>query len=223
MIQTDLPPWPDASAAMLAGGAAISAEQLSKLGRGDPQEGFRKLRMIVAAETERKVSLGPTSRPASVRFATPEDEPAILSRLLEDVAENASHIAPPSEARIMAQVQAGTRKQGGIVGIIDGDNDKPAAVCVLIPAQWWWSEDWYLFEVCNYVHPDHRRSKCIDDLIDFERWLADEWTVQYGRQVHLLTGVMGTRRLHAKILLYWRRLTEVGRAYLYPPPRGGVS
>jgi hypothetical protein len=55
-------------------------------------------------------------------------------------------------------------------------------------------------------------------MIDFERWLSDQWSEQYGYRVYLVAGVMGTRRLRAKIALYWRRMTEVGRAYLYPPP-----
>lgn len=218
MYQAEHPPWPDATFAESANGAVITAEQLMRLGDGDRDAGLRQLRLIIAAETERKVSKGPTAKPSNVRIAGPEDEAAILSRLLEDVAENAAHIAAPSETRIMAHIRAGTRREGGFVGIIDGSDGQPAAICVLVGAQWWWSDEWYLFEVCNYVHPDHRRSSHIDDLIDFERWLADEMSAQYGRRTYLLAGVMGTRRLRAKIAMYWRRMTEVGRAYLYPPP-----
>lgn len=220
MIQTDYPPWPDAKSALMADGARISPEQLCRLGGGDPQVGFRQLRSIIAAETERKVSQGPIARPEAVRFAGPEDEEAILARLLEDVAENASHIGKPSPDHIMKHIRAGTRKDGGIVGIIDGDDGKPAAICMLMPAQWWWSEEWYLWEIANYVHPDHRNSRCIDDLLNFERWLSDEWTTQCGYRVYLLSGVMGTKQLRPKILLWWQRMTEVGRCFIYPtPPR----
>ena len=213
MYQTSIPPWPDAHSAESANGAVVTAEQLARLGYGDRDVGLRQLRLIIAAETERKVSKGPTAKPSSVRVAGPDDEAAILSRLLEDIAENASHIAPPSEARIRAYLGP-----GAIVGVIDGDDGQPAAVCIVVGVQWWWSDHWYLMEVCNYVHPDHRRSSHIDDLIDFERWLSDQWSAQYGYRVYLVAGVMGTRRLRAKIALYWRRMTEVGRAYLYPPP-----
>lgn len=216
MYQTALPPWPDAQSAEAANGVVIPAEQIAKLGGGDRDAGLRQLRLILACETERKVSAGPTARPGNVRLAGPGDEAAILSRLLEDVAENASHIAPPSEDRIRTYIDTETRRS--IVGVIDGNDGLPAAICVLIGAQWWWSDHWYLMEVCNYVHPDHRRSTHIDDLIDFERWLSDQWSEQYGYRVYLMTGVMGTRRLRAKIAMYWRRMTEVGRAFLYPPP-----
>jgi len=213
MYQTDLPPWPDAP---LTDGAVVTAEQLMRLGRGDRDVGLRQLRLIIACESERKVSAGPTARPGNVRIAGPEDEAPILARLLEDVSENASHIAPPCQASIRAYLNTESRRS--IVGIIDGDDGLPAAVCVLIGAQWWWSDHWYLMEVCNYVHPDHRRSRYIDDIIDFERWLSDRWSEQYGYPVYLMAGVMGTRRMRAKIAMYWRRMTEVGRAYLYPPP-----
>ena len=213
MYQTSLPPWPDAPSANCA---VITAEQLARLGRGDRDEGLRQLRLIIACEGERKVSAGPTTRPGNVRLAGPEDEAPILARLLEDVAENAAHIAPPCEASIKAYLDTSSRRS--IVGVIDGDDGRPAAVCVLIGAQWWWSDRWYLMEVCNYVHPDYRRSSYIDDIIDFERWTADRWSEQYGYRVYLMAGVMGTRRLRAKIAMYWRRMTEVGRAYLYPPP-----
>jgi hypothetical protein len=216
MYQTGLPPWPDAQSAEAANGAVVTAEQLAKLGAGDRNAGLRQLRLIIACETERKVGSGPTAKPSNVRLATLADEPAILSRLLEDVAENASHIAPPSEARIMAYLDTSSRRS--IVGVIDGDDGLPAAVCILIGAQWWWSDQWYLMEVCNYVHPSARHSTHIDDLLDFERWLSDQWSEQYGYRVYLMTGVMGTRRLRAKIAMYWRRMTEVGRAFLYPPP-----
>jgi hypothetical protein len=213
MYQTKIPPWPDAQSAESANGAVVTAEQLVRLGMGDRDAGLRQLRLIIAAETDRKVSKGPIAKPGTVRIAGPDDEDAIISRLLEDVAENASHIAPPSEARIRAYLGA-----GAIVGVIDGDDGRPAAICIVVGAQWWWSDNWYLMEVCNYVHPDHRRSSHIDDMIDFERWLSDQWSMQYGYRVYLVAGVMGTRRLRAKIALYWRRMTEVGRAYLYPPP-----
>jgi hypothetical protein len=216
MYQTGLPPWPDAQSAEAANGAVITADQLMRLGEGDRNAGLRQLRLIIACESERKVSKGPIVKPGNVRLAGPDDEAAILSRLLEDVSENAAHIAPPSEAHIRAYIDTQSRRS--VVGVIDGDDGRPAAICVLVGAQWWWSDHWYLMEVCNYVHPDHRRSSYIDDMIDFERWLSDQWSEQYGYRVYLVAGVMGTRRLRAKIALYWRRMTEVGRAYLYPPP-----
>ena len=216
MYQTSLPPWPDAPSANCA---VITAEQLARLGRGDRDEGLRQLRLIIACEGERKVSAGPTARPGNVRLAGPEDEAPILARLLEDVAENAAHIAPPCEASIKAYLDTSSRRS--TIGIIDGDDGRPAAVCVLVGAQWWWSDHWYLFEICNYVHPDYRRSSYIDDIIDFERWTADSVVCRQWKLSGLFDGRRGwgTRRLHACEDCYvLASNAEVGRAYLYPPP-----
>ena len=217
MYQSTLPPWPDAGALCAQDGFRVSPDLLRRLGDGNAQDGARQLKLILAAETERKPS-GVTCRPANVRLAGPDDETAILQLLFRDVEENASHIAPPSADRILAQIRLGTQQKGGFTAIIDGPDGTPVAVAILNSAQWWWSEQFYLGDIVTYVHPDHRQSRYIDDLLDFERWLSDEMTAQYGERVYLLCGVLGTRRMRAKIMLFWRRFTEVGRAFLYPAP-----
>jgi len=218
MYQTPLPPWPDAESVLSEDGFTVSAEHLRRLGRGDIKAGVRQLRLILAAETERKPIRGPAEKPATVRLGTEADETAILDLLLLDVVENAAHIAPASPEQILAQIQIGTRQKGGFVGVIDGEDGAPIAVCILHPCQWWWSDQIYLGDVVNYIHPDHRHSRHVDDLLEFEMWAADAMTAQYGHRVYLQCGVLGTKRLHAKLMLFWRRFTEVGRAYLYPAP-----
>lgn len=220
---------PDGSLVVIPSDLALFSET-----RTDVARGRMRLRELIVAERDRNLPVMPIRRPPSVRIATEADEQAVLELLLLDVAENATHIAPPNEERIMQHIQAGTRgmqrirekaERGegmdepfGIVGVVDGPDKKPVAVCILIPSQWWWSRQFFLQEVVNFVHPEHRRSRHINDLLDFERWVVDRWTKDYGFQVYMLCGVLGTRRLRSKILLYWRQFTEVGRAFLWPPP-----
>lgn len=218
MYQTDLPSWPDAETVLAKDGFTVSPEHLRKLGDGDIQKGVRQLRLMLAAETERKLLWPVVLRPPHVRLAGPDDEPAILELLLADVAENAAHVAPPSEERILTHIQLGTRKRGGFTAVIDGEDGKPIAVAILNATQWWWSDDWYLGDIVTYVHPDHRKGRCIDNLLEFERWLAQEMSDQYGKQTYLVCGVMGTRRYREKLMLFWRRFFEVGRAYMWPAP-----
>lgn len=218
MISEALPAWPDADAVAPREGVTITAEQLRRLGDGNEREGFRYLRSMIAAETERKTAAGSTSWPRTVRLAQPEDEQKIVDTLMVDVMENAAHIAPPSPARILTHVQAGTRQKGGWVGVIDAPDGSIAAVVVLNLFQWWWSEHYYIGEVVMFVRPEYRRSRYADDLLDFQKWFAERMTAECKRPVYLFCGVLGTRRLRSKLLLYWRRFTEVGRGYLYPPP-----
>lgn len=220
MYQTDLPSWPDAETVLDADGYTVSPEHLRKLGYGDIQKGVRQLRLMIAAETERKLVSPVVVKPSNVRLADPADEPALLNLLMADVIENAAHVAEPDEGRILKHIQLGTRKQGGFTAVIDGEDGKPVAVAILNASQWWWSEDWYLGDIVTYVHPDYRKTRCIDNLLEFERWIAAEMSQQYGKRVYLMCGVMGTHRYREKLMLFWRRFFEVGRAYIYPAPGG---
>lgn len=212
---------PDEWTTLADGSMVISPEELARFGNGDAQRGRRELRRLVVAEIDRKVSDGPTEKPANVRLASMKDEAAILELLLLDLKENAAVVAPIDPERVMEHIVLGTRRQGGLVGVIDGANGQPVAVVVLVPMQWWWSKAHYLQDVVNYVHPDHRVSRHIHDLIQFERWAADEWSRLFGYRIYLLCGVLGYKRVREKLIMYKRKFLQAGAAFLYPAPRDG--
>lgn len=196
----------------------ISAEELARFGNGDPKRGRRELRLILEAEKDHVIHNGPVEKPKSVRIAGPQDEAILMELLLQDLRENAERIAPIDEGRVLGHVQAGTRQMGGIVGVIDGPNGRPVALCILIPVQWWWSRSYYIQDVVNYVHPDHRASRHIHDLIQFERWIADEWSKKFGYRIYLLCGVLGFKRFKEKLIIFKRKFFQAGAAFLYPSP-----
>jgi hypothetical protein len=166
------------------------------------------------------VRLGPAVKPASVRIAVPADEEAVMELLLADVRDNAERIAVVDPERIRWHLRMCTEMKGGICGVIDGPEGKPVAVCVLIPQQWWWSREWFMQEVVNFVHVDHRRSRHIHDLIAFERWVADAQSTGFGHRVYVIMGVLGLNRVREKAILYRRKMRQVGWAFLYPCPFG---
>lgn len=202
------------------GSMVIPPDKLARFGNGDIEAGRRELRLLLEVENDREVRVGPATKPASVRIATEADEPAIMELLLADVAENAARIAVVDPDRILMHVQLGTRLAGGITAVIDGPAGKPVAVCVLYPQQWWWSREWYFQEVVNFVHPEHRKSRHIHDLIAFERWIADAQSVGFGHRVYVLMGVLGLNRVREKAILYRRKMRQVGWAFMYPCPFG---
>lgn len=204
-----------------AGGLYITPEQLAKFGNGDAARGRRELRSFLAAERDGPVFNGPTERPVTVRLGTAADEPAILELLVMDLRENAEFIAPIDEDRVMETIQVGTRMRGGFAGVICDTDKRPVAVTVIHPIQWWWSQGWYFYDVVTFVHPDHRKSKHVDDLMAFGRWISDQQTKGFGYRVYLICGVMGAHRLWTKIALYRRRFTQVGAAFCYPSPFNG--
>ena len=197
------------------GAMLIPVETLARFGGGDAAVGRRELRSLLAAERTSPTHSGPTKRPESVRIATPADEMDVFELLIHDLADNAAHIAPIDEAKVLETIRSGTRQRGGFVGVIG----RPAiAVVVLVPYQWWWANTYFFQEVVNYVHPDHRRSRHADDLLDFSKWATDEMTRGFGYQVRLLCGVLGAWRVQAKIALYRRRFWQCGAAFVYPAP-----
>jgi hypothetical protein len=212
----------------------VSEEQLRRFGNGDAMAGRRELRLLLELDSDpvHAVHNGPTERPTNVRIAGPADEQAIHDLLLLDLNENAAHIAPidsgldeapgAPESCVAETIRAGTRARGGLCGVIDGPDGKPVAVIILHPTRWWWSRGHYWFEVVNFVHPDHRRSRHVDDLLNFARWASDAQSQAMGTRFYLICGVLGAWRVRAKIALYRRKFRQAGSAFAYPaPPQRG--
>lgn len=199
------------------GSMLVSVEALTRFGGGDAKRGRADLRFLLAAERESPVWSGPTKRPESVRMAGPDDEDALLELLMTDLRANAAHIAVVSEDRVMEHIRSGTRKRGGIVGVI-GAVGAPVACVIIIPVQWWFSNSWHLLEVVNYVHEDHRRSRHVDDLMDFAKWVSDDMSKGFGYLTPLICGVLGAWRVRAKMALYARKFWTAGVCCIYPAP-----
>jgi hypothetical protein len=200
------------------GSMILSRSQVEAFGNGDAARGRKEVRRMANAYRDRAVHNGPTPQPRNVRAASQKDEVAVMELLLGNLREYADQVAPIDPDRVALHVQKATRRDGGLCGVIDGPDGKPVAVCLLVPVQWWWSQQWYLMEVVNYVHPDHRRSHHIDDLLSFQRWAVDAWTGSFGYRVYLLCGVLGAWRVFEKIALYRRRFRQAGSCFIYPAP-----
>ena len=206
------------TATNLDGSMVVTAEQLARFGNGDAHAGRRELRLLLELEREGPVLSGPTRRPDSVRIGIASDEQALLDLALMDLRENAAHIAPIDEEKVLRHIQSGTRRRGGVVGVIDGPDGKPVALTILVPQQWHWSNGWFYQELMNFVHPDHRQSRHINDLLDFTKWWSDANTKQSGSICYVLCGVLGAWRVRAKVALYRRRFLQAGVACIYPAP-----
>ncbi len=152
---------------------------------------------------------GPTPRPACVRVATPADEQAVFDILMLLAEENA--MSPVSEAKVWAAIHKGTRRQGGIIGVIDTPNRQIAATVGISMGQWWYTEAMHCEEIWSFVHPDHRKGKenYAKMLIEFSRW----WGEQLGLPV--LMGVLSTKRTLGKVRLYSRHIPFVGALFLH--------
>lgn len=198
------------------GGMFISDQQLLRL-NSDLPKARRMIRQMLMDAKEPRIVRGPTEKPADVRIAGPNDEMAIYELLKMDH-EECGRFAPLSPQKLQNIIMRGTRRQGGIVAVIDGPNGKPVAVQVLVTEEWWWSEQRFISKVADYVHPDHRQSTHAAHLIQFAKWVTDQWSQNFGYQMYLLPAVLGTKRVKEKIRLYARHVTQAGAFFLYPWP-----
>jgi hypothetical protein len=154
-------------------------------------------------------------RPAAVRIATPTDYARIFDIFMLAAAENA--MAPICEAKVEEAITLATeRRNGSVIGIIDGDRGDIAGIIGLVMAPFWYSHEWHCEELLNFVHPDYRMGtrRCAHDLLAFAKWWADQMGMA------LLMGVLSHKRTEGKVRLYRRQLPFAGALFLY---RGGAA
>lgn len=198
-------------------GYLVPAETLAKLGGGDVKTGRRVLRMMIDLEVTHAPIPSPTPKPENVRAATTADELSILHLMRLDIAENAAHIAPLSEPRLLEFVQTATRDFKATIGVI-GAPGHIEGLIYLTPEQWWWSEEWCLAERVSIVHPAHRGSRHAIDLLRFARWFVEVMRHNPEVQIYLLASVVATKNALAKQVLFGRMLTRIGSVFAHPDP-----
>lgn len=148
----------------------------------------------------------PVECPDCILIAGPRDEVGLADFLRMMHAENG--MACLSEDKMFVTMRRGTQQQGGIIGIIRGPHGIEASIGMVI-SSWWYTDDFHLEEVWNYVHPDHRRSNHAKNLISFGKWCAEQM------RLNLLMGILTTERTEAKARLYQRQIPQVGALFLY--------
>jgi GNAT superfamily N-acetyltransferase len=154
-----------------------------------------------------------TEKPASVRIASPEDEAEIWGLMQEAYKEQP--IMPLVKERVMEKVMMGTRRKGGVIGVIDG-KDGLEGYLIAVLSRWWYTDEWHVEELSNFVHPDHRKSQHAKNLIEFAKWFAEQMNLP------LIMGIMSTKRLDAKVRLYKRQVTQCGAVFLHNTPHAGL-
>jgi hypothetical protein len=142
----------------------------------------------------------------TVRIAKPEDEAEVHAFLKLMHEENG--IFEWDDEKTREFISRATSRRYGVIGIIEGDEALEGMIC-LIPDQLWYSSDWFLNEVFNFVHPDYRRSTRAKDLIAFAKNISDEM------QLPLILGVVSNYRTEAKVKLYERQFPKAGAFFMY--------
>lgn len=142
-----------------------------------------------------------------VTKAKPSDKEAVVDICREDYLENGQFSLSPTKLEKMV---SGILDDGkGIIGLIRR-NDVIEAVMLMQISQFWYTEDWCIEEVLNFVRPAFRRSTNAKDMIQFAKRCSDELGIP------LVIGVVSNERTAAKIALYERQLGKsCGGYFIY--------
>lgn len=150
-----------------------------------------------------------------VRSATFDDIDGIvgLCRLLH--AENGTHSMnePKVRAHIGAVLSGSAR---GVVGVIGPRDDLKGALLLMLDAIWF-SDEFQLVELFNFVREDARRSDYAKQMIKFAKTCAE------GTGLDLMIGVLSDKRMETKVKLYGRMLPKRGEFFVHRPATYGVN
>jgi|KBSMisStaDraftv2_1062788.scaffolds.fasta_scaffold47501_2 hypothetical protein len=163
-----------------------------------------------------KVLYHPDSGVEGVRVATPADEDQIYMLLLMLHAENGMFGVNP--AKVRRGIQHATQRQGGIIFCIDEGPFIVATLGLLITSDWY-SDDEYLLERWNYVHPEYRKSNYARKLLEQSKWTSDFFTrgaLKKGRPpMPFQCGINSFERTEGKVRLYARHMACIGAFFMY--------
>lgn len=150
-----------------------------------------------------------------VRHATPADADAVFDILVAAHADNGVFAIDLARVRRMVDALTQHPKDGplGLIGVIDapgGGHDRQfAGVVMLMLSQYWFSDEWLLDELVNFVRPEHRKSNHAQSLIAFAKETADRFGVP------LNMTVLSTKRTSAKVKLYGRLMRQTGGTFMH--------
>ncbi len=143
-----------------------------------------------------------------VNIAKSSDADRVYNFLLNLNNENA--IFPLSESRsreAIASCLPQTQGLGGIIGIIE--NQKEIEACVgLRFSRMWYTDEWFLDELWNFVLPEYRKSTNAQKLIDFAKKVAEMMNTP------LVMGIVTQKQLEPKMRLYQRKMKQVGAYFI---------
>lgn len=149
----------------------------------------------------------------TVRLATIDDAEELYWFLLSDLGADNSLGFTPSLKKIWGHVHDCCTGKNGIAGVIDGPGGIIGSIGIEV-VQPWHSEDWFLSQVWQFVHPEHRHgTKHGEDLFAFAEYHRRYMCEHTGRDMILETTVMSRKRLAAKTRLWRRHGQQIGAMF----------
>lgn len=149
-------------------------------------------------------------------MATAADEDQIFTLLLLLHSENG--LFGLVEEKVRWGIRYATNRQGGIIWVVNEGARIVGSLGMLITTDWY-SNDEYLLERWNYVHPRYRRSDYARKLLEQAKWTS-QWfsneAKKKGRNpVPFQCGINSFDRTEAKVRMYARVMPCIGAFFMY--------
>jgi GNAT superfamily N-acetyltransferase len=143
-----------------------------------------------------------------VRIAISSDRDGMTLLLKKMWEENG--VASLSVAKMMTALDRGLARDAAIIGVIEENGTIKGSIGLFISSMWY-SDDYHIEDLWNFVHPDHRNSSYARDLLQFAK------TASEGLATKLLIAVLSNYRTKAKVRLYEREFGDSLGAIFYWP------
>jgi hypothetical protein len=143
-----------------------------------------------------------------VRLAQPDDGEAILDMCRRLHAENG--LFSLNEDKLRRLIGRYFKREGIIIGVIGKPSELQACTCMQL-TDTYYTDDWYLDEMWNYVEPEYRKgTRNAEALLEFCKSCARQMNMP------LLTGIITNKNMAKKVRLFRRFLSyPVGATFLY--------
>lgn len=112
--------------------------------------------------------------------------------------------------QLIAQDDPGLR---GYMGVI-GPRGALEGFILMVIGSYWYTDELHLEELATFVHPNHRRSRHAQALLNYSKHMSDAIGIP------LLIGIVSNKRTEAKVRLYRKYLPEAGSFFLYNASTG---
>ena len=150
---------------------------------------------------------------SAVRFATAADTESIIACLRTMHDENG--LFTLSEGKIRNIIECALTPSDGamrpIIGVIGEPGNIEATICLML-TQLYYTDEWHLGDMWNFIRPDCRKKNLIDSLLDFGAACSEKSGYPF------MSAVVSNKRTEAKVRIYRRHFGEpLGAFFLYRP------
>jgi hypothetical protein len=149
-----------------------------------------------------------------VRLARPFDMDQLFELCKQLHEENG--LCKMDDELVRDNLSSALNGKGGLIGVIEGPDGTLEGVISLVISRFWYSREWFLEELFNFVPKEFRKSTRAKSLLAYAKQCADEMNMP------LLIGIVSNIRTEAKIKLYERQLPKAGAFFLYNREAAGL-